>query len=151
MKIIYIVVILSAVVSCNSTEKDSAFESPQQSELDKTSLVHCYRYANENDTVILKLIHVGKSITGGLVYKLKEKDKNEGTIQGFMRDSLLIADYTFISEGIQSIRQSVFKLEDNGFMEGYGDIIEHNGRVQFKSIDSLSFNTSMILTEIPCR
>ena len=104
--------------------------------------LNCYRYATETDTIILKVIHVGNSITGTLVYSLKEKDKNKGTIQGNMRGDLLVADYTFMSEGIQSTRQVAFKKEGNSFVEGYGD---------FKNLDSLNFNTSMKLVEVECQ
>jgi hypothetical protein len=53
-----------------------------------------------------------------------------------------VADYTFMSEGIQSTRQVAFKKDGNSFIEGYGD---------FKNVDSLNFNTSMKLVEIACQ
>jgi hypothetical protein len=150
MKTICLLAILIIAASCDLTKKDTEKDSLPKPGSSSTSLIHCYSFANENDTITLKLIHVGKSITGGLVYKLKEKDKNEGTIQGFMRDNLLVADYTFISEGMQSVRQVVFKQEENDLIEGYGDVIVTDGKAQFKSIDSLNFNESMKLKERPC-
>ncbi|MBK6634882.1 MAG: hypothetical protein IPH68_02200 [Chitinophagaceae bacterium] len=59
-----------------------------------------------------------------------------------MSGNILVADYTFMSEGIQSIRQVAFKMEGNSFVEGYGD---------FKNIDSLDFNTSVKLAEVLCQ
>jgi len=139
------------MVSCDPSEKDLEKPGLQQAASKDTSPVKCYRYASETDTITLKLIHIGKSITGTLVYNLKEKDKNKGTIQGSMRRNLLIADYTFMSEGIQSIRQIAFKLEGNSFVEGYGDVLSRNEQTFFKNLDSLSFNTSIKLAEMPCR
>jgi hypothetical protein len=85
------------------------------------------------------------------VNNLKEKDKNYGTIQGSMKGNILVANYTFMSEGIQSTREIAFKLENNFFIEGYGDSFTQNDKVYFKSIDSLNFNNSMKLTEIVCQ
>jgi len=146
-KLVPILISLTLSVSCNtSEEKDSQTgESKQQS-----SPVTCYRYANAGDTVLLKLIHVGDAITGTLVYGYKEKDKNRGTIQGSMKGNLFVADYTFQSEGVQSVRQVAFKLEENSFIEGYGDIYLENDKVRFKNLDSLKFN-SMKLVETDCQ
>jgi hypothetical protein len=145
-----IAVILSG--SCNNQEINTEKSSTQTGETKKQSpLINCYQYASNTDTITLKLIHVGEAITGTLVYSLKEKDKNKGTIQGNMRGNLLVADYTFLSEGVQSTRQIAFKLEDNGFTEGYGDVNTQNDKVIFKNLDSLKFNDSMKLIEIACQ
>ena len=134
--------------SCDTGEKkDSQAEDTKK----QSSPINCYRYANRGDTIQLKLIHIGNAITGTLVYDYKEKDKNRGTIQGKMRGNLFIADYTFQSEGIQSVRQIAFKMEENSFIEGYGDVYSQDGKVQFKNIDSLKFNESMKLVEIACQ
>jgi hypothetical protein len=151
MKLINIFLFLSMLISCNSEEKKVEDKESKQSEPNASSLINCYQYTTGSDTIILKLIHVGKSITGALVYKLKEKDKNKGTIQGYMRDNVLIADYTFLSEGVQSVRQVAFKLEGNSFIEGYGDNISQNGKIIFKNLDSLSFSSSVKLREIACQ
>ena len=140
-KAISILSLVTLLVSCNS----------QKSGEKQSSLANCYSYASGGDTVTLKIIHVGESITGGLVYNFKEKDKNKGTILGTMSGDVLVADYTFISEDIQSVRQVAFKLEGDHFVEGYGDTFITNDKVRFKNIDSLHFNTGMKLEEIPCR
>ena len=98
----------------------------------------------------LKIVRIGNAITGTLVYNLDGKDKNTGTIQGVINGNLLVADYLFMSEGIQSTRQVAFKLENNIFIEGYGDITIQNDSAYFKNMDSLQFNDGMKLIEIPC-
>ena len=142
MKAINFLIVAILFASCNSQNEDAGKISAQQVSTKKSSPINCYSYATATDTIILKVIHVGNSITGTLVYSLKEKDKNKGTIQGNMRGDILVADYTFMSEGIQSTRQVAFKKEGNSFIEGYGD---------FKNLDSLNFNTSMKLVEIACQ
>ena len=142
MKVIKFLILASLFASCNSQKEETDNTSSQQDDSKKSSPINCYKYATPTDTIILKVIHVGNSITGTLVYSLKEKDKNKGTIQGNMRGDILLADYTFMSEGIQSTRQVAFKKEGDSFVEGYGD---------FKNLDSLNFNTSMKLAEVACQ
>lgn len=141
MKPLQYLLFAGLLASCapRNTETDPSIDK-------KATTVHavtqqCYRYATVNDTIELKIIQKGDSVTGTLVYMLKEKDKNRGTIQGIMKDGILMADYTFQSEGVQSIRQVVFKKEGNSFVEGYGD---------FNKLESLAYNTSMQLVNVTC-
>ena len=137
-----IFLILAGLMSCNEQADMADKKSSQQAEAKPASSIRCYSYTTTADTILLKVIDTGNLITGTLVYALKEKDKNTGTIQGNMKGDILLADYKFMSEGIQSTRQVAFKKEGNTFVEGYGD---------FKNVDSLNFNTSTILVEIPCK
>ena len=142
MKASHFLLFASFLASCNSQTKEEDKTNQEQAKSEKTPPIDCYSYASASDTVTLKLIHIGDSITGTLVYSLKEKDRNKGTIQGNMQGDILVATYTFMSEGIQSTRQVAFKKEGNSFIEGYGD---------FKNLDSLNFNTPMKLVEIACQ
>jgi hypothetical protein len=150
MKVINII-FLSLLLSCNAQQEDAEKQGAQQPDAKTPSPINCYRYATEADTVILKVVHIGTSITGTLVYNLKEKDSNKGTIQGAMRGNVLVADYTFMSEGIQSIRQVAFKLEGNTFIEGYGDSFNENEKMKFKNLDSLTFSSTIKLSEMACQ
>jgi len=151
MKLIYGILSVGLLISCNSQTEETAKKELQPSDVKSTSATNCYRYATEADTITLKLIHAGESITGTLDYQLKEKDSNKGTIQGVMKNNVLIADYMFMSEGIQSIRQVAFKLDGSTFIEGYGEIVEQDGRFKFKNSDSLKFSSSIKLSEISCQ
>lgn len=151
MKVISILLVGSILTSCNTQETNTEKTSPKQEDSKQSSSLNCYRYASEKDTITLKVIHIGNDITGTLVYNLKEKDKNKGTIQGSMKGNILIADYTFQSEGVQSTRQIAFKLTDHFFIEGYGESYTKNEKVYFANIDSLTFNGSMKLAEIACQ
>jgi hypothetical protein len=151
MKATYFFIFLGLLASCDTQPKETKKQTDPQTDTKANSLVNCYQYANQSDTVTLKLVHIGESITGTLVYQLKEKDGNKGTIQGSMRNDLLLADYTFMSEGIQSIRQVAFKQSGNTFIEGYGESVDEKGTMKFKNIDSLNFSSSIKLQEIVCQ
>lgn len=147
-KLFSILVSVTLAISCNIEEKK---DSQARDTKKKSSQVNCYRYAGARDTILLKLIHIGDAITGTLVYNYKEKDRNQGTVQGNIRGNLFVAEYTFQSEGVQSVRQVAFKMEENSLIEGYGDVYSKNDKMYFKSLDSLHFNDSMKIVEIDCQ
>lgn len=144
MKFIFLISAITLFISCNKQKPEG------KSEDDGIEMETCYRYINNTDTILLNARIQDSTVTGTLVYKLFEKDKNEGTIQGYVDGDLIIADYVFTSEGTSSIRQVVFKKADNGLTEGYGDIVTENKRTKFKSIDSLDFNNSISLQKSDC-
>ncbi len=151
MKMICFIIAISLFVACNTKVKDTEKDTAQQANTATPPPINCYAYTSPNDTITLKVIHVGSTITGTLVYHFKEKDKNMGTIQGAIKNNTLIADYTFMSEGITSVRQVAFKLQNNVFIEGYGEMVNQDNKSIFKNLDALNFDSSMQLTEIACQ
>lgn len=138
--------IIIAFSSCNNQEQ--ATTTNKQSANIYT--LNCYRSIINHDTVILKTISLNGFMTGTLVYNFFEKDKSKGTIQGKMKDNLLIADYSYSSEGVQSVRQIAFKKIGESFIEGYGEVESKNGKTIFKNIDSLNFTHSIVLSAFNC-
>ena len=134
------------MASCNDQPTKTVSTTP----VTKVGSINCYQYINKKDTVTLKTIVADELITGSLVYNFYEKDKNSGTIRGSMKGDLLIADYSFMSEGVNSVRQVAFKKSEGAFIEGYGEPQESNGRTTFKNIDSLNFNNSVLLSKVDC-
>lgn len=114
----------------------------------KIQTVECYASYNMGDTVVLKMQHAGDIVTGTLQYKIREKDANSGTIKGTTQGDLLLADYTFTSEGLVSVRQVAFKKIGDSYVEGFGEIDTTTTNIQFKNTDLLDFNNSIKLT--PC-
>jgi hypothetical protein len=151
MKTFNILILAVLLAACNTQVKETETNNSAKSEKESTSGTNCYLYASEADTVSLNLTHLGDSITGTLVYNYKEKDKNTGTISGRMNGNILLAEYTFLSEGIQSCRQVAFKLEGDNFIEGYGESYSQNDRFFFKYPDSLNFDSSFKLRETACK
>ena len=146
VKKIIVVGLICGTVSCNEQPAKTVPDVP----VTEVSAVKCYRYVNNKDTVTLKTIEIGEHITGTLVYDFYEKDKNAGTIRGNLKNDLLVADYSFMSEGVNSVRQVAFKKINGDFIEGYGEPIERDGKTTFKNIDSLKFNNSVLLGKVDC-
>lgn len=116
----------------------------------KMSDPDCYRFAADRDTVVLSLSEGKDSVAGTLTYNLFEKDKNTGAINGYRKGDLIVADYTFQSEGTTSVRQVAFKKSGGDWIEGYGDTREENGKVVFLNTDSLEFEPKLALKKIDC-
>jgi len=141
--------LLGLLAACKSQPKEK--ETGQPANTPKAEPIACYQYATATDTITLKMVNMGGTIGGALIYKLKEKDMNAGTIHGTLRGDILVADYTFKSEGTQSTRQVAFKKTGDVFIEGYGETTNVNGVEQFKNVDSIVYSSSMKLQEIPCK
>lgn len=144
MKLILLLFTITVFVSCN---KHKSEDNGDERAID---IETCYRYVGNKDTIELSARIQDSTVTGTLVYKLFEKDKNEGTIQGYMKGELIIADYVFTSEGTSSVRQVVFRKSGNVLIEGYGDVVSEKEKTMFKNIDSLNFDNSISLQQVDC-
>src|SRR5690554_5318875 len=150
-------VIMFLLVACNNgnqkTTDQQGQEIRQENQDEKTIAAgpSCYLFATDRDTVYLKLNPpVNGRVTGDLNYDFFERDGNTGFIEGEIHGDTLIADYTFLSEGLISVREVGFLLEEDQVMEGYGDVEEKDGRMVFWHKDSLDFSNGLVMPEVPC-
>lgn len=151
-------IILSGVFlfSCNNTtredakiiEKDTAqYEAVQSTSPD---LDGCYLSVLKRDSANLRITVNNGAVSGTLDYSLYEKDRNRGTVSGAIKDSLIILNYTFQSEGISSIREVVFKVVNGELLEGHGEIIMKGDTAAFKEISKLEFPTEYRFVKAEC-
>jgi hypothetical protein len=113
-------------------------------------LAGCYQMVLQKDTATLQLDIKDSTVNGQLNYYFFEKDRNEGQIKGVLRNDIIVADYTFQSEGTTSVREVVFKIKQDTLLQGSGDIIEQNGKVVFKNRDALQFHASNPFVKVGC-
>ena len=115
-----------------------------------TPVASCYSYVKGRDTVTLKLEGSANTVTGQLSYKFYEKDSNKGELSGQLNGDTLLADYKFMSEGQLSTRQVIFLIKNNVAKEGYGKTEEKNGKMVFKDMKGVSFETGIALNKVEC-
>lgn len=134
-------------VACDKLSKEEDVKKTDQSVLtiENSKVDGLYLYEKNGDTVSLQLTVVENKASGNLIYSFKEKDKNTGTFVGEFKEDLLLVDYTFLSEGVSSVRQVAFKIGKSTATEGYADMEEINGKLVFKDVKKLQFNEKMIL------
>lgn len=161
-KILLLFTVLAVfIISCTSNNSDKTQgDSTGMIAVDTTftptnatpvNSTDCYAYINKKDSANLKLVIKGEELTGDLSYKFFEKDSNKGTISGEIKGDTVIADYTFDSEGLRSVRQVVFLKKDGKLYEGYGDTEEKNGKVAFKDRAALKFDDHIVFTQVSCK
>ena len=130
--------LLLLLIACNSKpQKETAVKEAVSA---VSNLQGCYLSASDMDSASLKLNVNGNVVTGELKYDRYQKDKNSGMLEGTIKDDLIIADYTFQSEGIVSVREVVFKITDESLLEGFGDIVMKGDTARFKDKTRLSFH-----------
>lgn len=149
-------VFMSVLVSCKKEKEKQVETIPDASEkivVEETVSDECYSGNVKNDTILMNLTIKGNEVTKGkLSYKFYEKDKNEGTLVGEVRGDTLIADYTFMSEGVSSVRQVAFLKKGNAYVEGYGDVVDDNkGKIMFKDPKQLKFDGKTVLSKVDCK
>lgn len=147
--------LLTVLVSLSACKKDIENNELVVARDDKNLEIieECYAVYSQRDTVFLHLKIANKQqVSGTLQYKFYEKDRNGGVFKGIIKGDSLIANYTFISEGITSSRELVFLKKGDAYLEGYGEIIEKNsGKVSFKNHKELKFDDSMLLSKTDCQ
>lgn len=127
---------------------DTTFTATQP----KKSSSDCYVYVSNRDTASLKINTEGEELTGELNYNLFEKDRNTGKIAGEMKGDTIIAEYTFDSEGMRSVREVIFvKKDDGNIYEGTGEVMEKGGKTIFKDRTALKFSPTMVFSPTDCK
>ncbi len=110
----------------------------------------CYSSKTGNSIVEMALTIKGGIVTGTLNYLPEAKDKNTGTLSGSMRGDTLLADYTFMSEGVESVREVVFLKTARGYKEGYGAVRDQAGKMIFEDLKQIDFSKSTELVKVDC-
>jgi hypothetical protein len=133
----FLLFVLFCLIACKKSPKA---ETIAKSEEEKPVVVgDCYMSVSGQDSILMQFVIENTSVAGQLHYRLTEKDKSGGALFGEMRGDTLIADYKFISEGIEAEREVAFLRRGNEFVEGFGDSEDKEGRVVFKNVSALRF------------
>ncbi len=153
--------VATLAISCSSDKKNEQREdSTSIAETDTTmipsvpveqKMTECYIYTKNKDTATLKLNTENEELTGNLSYKLFEKDSNKGTVAGEIKGDTVIAEYTFDSEGMRSVREVVLLKKDGKLYEGYGEVEERNGKMAFKDRSKLKFGDAIVFSKTDCQ
>lgn len=143
-----------SLASCNKKAEDAKVVTEPEIEQPEITAPakECYEYANGKDTIHLSLTTTnGNNVSGDLKYAWFEKDNNTGTLSGMFKGDTLYADYTFQSEGMTSVRETVFLRKGDELLQGYGDITEKDNKQTFKDKKSVKFDEKMVLKKVVCK
>jgi hypothetical protein len=154
-KLLLLLAACAGIASCQNKPADTVNQTADSvtkttDVVAQTTDVSCYAYTKNRDTVMLTIKTTGDQVAGDLAYKIYEKDRNMGTVSGKLHGDTLLLDYTFASEGAQSVREVAFLKKDSTLTEGYADVEEKSGKVVFKRAGDLKFNGSIVLSKTAC-
>ena len=141
--------------------KSEVPEKPEEASVEKQEIaapktesiqkIECYTYLENKDTIYMALSIKDDSIVeGDLSYSLFEKDQNKGSIRGRISNDSLFASYQFSSEGKDSEREIFFLKSPDGFVEGFTETEESNGKTSFSNKD-FKLNDRYTLQRTDCR
>ncbi|MBC7507892.1 MAG: hypothetical protein H7320_03950 [Ferruginibacter sp.] len=116
----------------------------------ETATAQCYASYLNKDSALLVLNFKGNIVKGFMDYKINGKDQNKGSLNGEMKGDTIFAEYKFLSEGVESVRQVAFLKKDSSLIEGYGDVVEKNGRIVFTNTAALNFTRGLKMQKIDC-
>jgi hypothetical protein len=107
------------------------------------SVVGCYEAHLGKDLYSLAILsQQGETFEGTLRFKNFEKDSSSGTFKGTYKDGILLGDYSFQSEGMDSVMQVIFKSSGDGFIRGYGDMNATGDR--FANLNGITYDSSAV-------
>jgi len=148
---------LIILVSCTpAKEKEVTSEATKDSVIAKNNSISsvmpgCYLMISGKDSATMNLSVNGNEVSGDLIYNRFEKDDNKGTFAGKITDSTLEGWYTYQSEGKSSVKQIIFKIAGNTFLEGYGDINLSGDSAYFKYPHTLVFEDKYAYARTDCK
>lgn len=148
--------LLTVLVSCKKATDTEPIQiepkAPKEAEIVEPAGDQCYASSTDGNVIEMSFnVNSHQEVNGKLSYNLTGKDKNEGTLIGNMKGDTLIADYTFSSEGVSSVREVAFLQKDGTLIEGFGDVISTNDKVTFKDKSKLKFDAKNTLTKVDCK
>jgi hypothetical protein len=145
-KLIILMLTLATLGACN----DGTDSSPIVADTVAPNNTECYSFIKDKDSITLKLVLTDSLVAGNLNYSFFEKDQNAGSIEGRLTGDTIIAEYTFMSEGLQSAREVAFLRKGNNLLEGFGAVQDINGKTVFKDRTTLVFDTVNVLQKVDC-
>jgi hypothetical protein len=110
----------------------------------------CYSQIVQRDTASLQLENKNSIINGSLSYNIYQKDRNDGTLQAEVTGNIIQGWYLFKSEGIVSVRQVSWKVNEDELWPAMGEVIQKNDTTMFAQPDKLKYDSVHPFKKVPC-
>lgn len=157
-KLMIVVLMFSILMGCkdNAKKEDPASQPNMEVTITETTEesvnnldLGCYEYFTEGNDLKMEITKIeGDAVSGNLLYSYDGKDKNEGTFFGHLHGNQLLGSYTFMSEGIQSIREVVFLVGKDHLIEGFGEL--NDAGTTFKDTANITYSTKTPWVKVDC-
>jgi hypothetical protein len=116
------------------------------------SIIGCYVATIAKDVYSMNITsQEGIAIEGTLAYKNFEKDSSSGTLVGIYDSQMLLGDYSFASEGMDSVAQVAFKKTPEGFIRGFGPTETMGNKEVLTDTSNLTYENSPTFVKTQCQ
>lgn len=116
------------------------------------NIVGCYILQQDKNVYTLALqAQNGPSVAGTMHYDNFQFDDSSGVFVGNYENSILLGNYSFSSEGMNSVRQLIWKRSGNDFVEGSGDYTTVANKQIFVNPNSVTWNKDRTFVQSPCQ
>ncbi len=132
------------LASCQP-EKSRTGQTPPENAA--ASPYQCYTWGVGESTAKARIRIDSGKVNGTLDFDYAEKDDSKGNLAGTLNNDIILADYTFTSEGQKSVMEVVFRVEGNKLIQGFAEMEERDGKVVFKDPVKLSFGNEFVRTD----
>jgi hypothetical protein len=145
-----LIIVFSSCKNDNKKVQETSAEKDVVTTESSSSLLQlgCYSYNANNNAINLEITNLDNGVKGELTYAYDGKDSNSGSINGTIEGDKLFAEYTFMSEGVESKREIAFLIKDDTLIEGYGELNENGTALVDKN--SIKYNSTMPLAKTDC-
>lgn len=142
--IVIIVVILGLIVYLQFGKPQSQVVVENTNEtMNEEDIVGCYVATLAKDVYTINInSQIGESVKGTLTFDNFEKDSSSGTFEGTYNDGILFGEYSFQSEGMDSVMQVIFKKQGNDFVRGFGPVNATGDA--YVDVNDVTYDTSVV-------
>lgn len=138
-----IILIILGVVIYLTKVSTPAVPTQQATNTTPESIIGCYVAHLSKDVYSLSITsQQGELVQGTLSFNNFEKDSSHGTFAGSYKDGILLGDYSFSSEGMDSVMQVIFKKQGTGFVRGYGPVDSQG--THFTDMSAITYDQSAL-------
>jgi hypothetical protein len=165
MRLIKMMFIIMLFASCNSndssnTNEDSTISSSNESPVvkdknastnnDTINVKGCYLKISKRDTMVLHVQQNGMNISGKMNFDNYEKDASSGEVKGVLEGNEIKLWYNFQSEGMHSVMELYFKVEDNTLIRGIGPIGNKGDTAFFTDHSAIEYPADQSFDKMNC-
>ncbi len=146
-------------VSCNSnnnrstdtsnTTTDTIHGETKPTERPDAGIEGCYMQVLSRDTFAASLQQQGNTITGKLSFDNFEKDGSTGNVSGHLENGIVKLIYRFASEGMNSVMEVYFKVENGNLLRGTGEMDTKGDSAYFTNPANIKYEGS-VLQKLSC-
>ncbi len=143
--IIVIVVILGFIIylQFGKSESQVVVKNNTNVTTQEENIVGCYVATLAKDVYTININSQNdQAVEGTLTFDNFEKDSSSGTFGGTYKDGILLGEYSFQSEGMNSVMQVIFKKQGNDFVRGFGPVNATGDA--FVDVNDVTYDTSVV-------